>query len=70
MILLIQKVSGDGKKVNLKMEEGSTLFVSHNKNINDVSTAQKLSELAVNSSNNYGNRVTIVSYSSDKFKLD
>ena len=64
------KVSGDGKKVNLKMEEGSTLFVSHNKNINDVSTAQKLSELAVNSSNNYGNRVTIDSSSSDKYKIE
>ena len=64
------KVSASGKKVNLRMEEGSTLFVTHNYNINNVTTAQKLSGLAVNSSNNYGNRVTIDSSSSNKYKIE
>lgn len=64
------RVSASGKKVNLKMEEGSTLFVTHNYNINNVTTAQKLSGLAVNSSNNYGNRVTIDSSSSNKYKIE
>ncbi|WP_338946424.1 autotransporter-associated N-terminal domain-containing protein [Fusobacterium canifelinum] len=63
-------VSKDGKKVNLKMEEGSAVFVSHNKNINDVTTVQKLSELTVLNSNNFGNRVTIDPASSDKYKIE
>ena len=64
------RVSASGKKVNLKMEEGSTLFVTHNYNINDVTTVQKLSELTLLNSNNFGNRVTIDPTSSTKYKIE
>ena len=62
------RVSASGKKVNLKMEEGSTLFVTHNYNINDVTTAQKLSELSIGRT--FGNRVTIDPTSSTKYKIE
>ena len=62
------RVSASGKKVNLKMEEGSTLFVTHNYNINDVTTAQKLSELTIGRT--FGNRVTIDPTSSTKYKIE
>ena len=62
------RISASGKKVNLKMEEGSTLFVTHNYNINDVTTAQKLSELTIGRT--FGNRVTIDPTSSTKYKIE
>ncbi|ALF18464.1 autotransporter-associated N-terminal domain-containing protein [Fusobacterium animalis] len=36
------KKSADGKKLNLKMEDGSTIFVTYNKNIADITGYQKL----------------------------
>ena len=36
------KKSADGKKLNLKMEDGSTIFVTYNKNIDDITNYQKL----------------------------
>ncbi|WP_029757664.1 autotransporter-associated N-terminal domain-containing protein [Fusobacterium nucleatum] len=36
------KTSAAGKKLNLKMEDGSTIFVTYNKNIDDITNYQKL----------------------------
>jgi len=62
------EVSAAGKKVNLKMEEGSTLFITRNDNIANVVNPQKLSTLT--SGIPLGNRVVIDSTSSNKYKIE
>jgi len=64
------KVSADGKKLYLTMEEGSTLFVTQNDNIDNVTSLQSLSALSVYGLNKYGNRVEINSNSSPYYKIE
>ena len=64
------KVSADGKKLYLTMEEGSTLFVTQNDNIDNVTSPQSLSALSVYGLNKYGNRVEINSNSSPYYKIE
>ena len=63
------KKSVDGKKLNLIMEDGSSLFATYNKNIDDVTNPQKLSDLA--NPNILGNRVKLdPSSDSKKYKIE
>ena len=64
------KVSADGKKLYLTMKEGSTLFVTQNDNIDNVTSPQSLSALSVHGLNKYGNRVEISSNSSPYYKIE
>ena len=64
------KVSADGKKLYLTMKEGSTLFVTQNDNINNVTSPQSLKALSVHGLNKYGNRVEISNNSSPYYKIE
>ena len=64
------KKSADGKKLNLKMEDGSTIFVTYNKNIADVADYQKLNSYS-NLSSLLGKRVKLdPSSNSKKYKIE
>ncbi|MCY7007319.1 autotransporter-associated N-terminal domain-containing protein [Fusobacterium simiae] len=63
------KKSADGKKLNLIMEDGASLFATYNKNIDDIANPQKLSDLA--NPNILGNRVKLdPSSDSKKYKIE
>ena len=64
------KKSADGKKLNLKMEDGSTIFVTYNKNIADITGYQKLNSYSdLNSL--LGKRVKLdPSSNSKKYKIE
>ncbi|WP_425250238.1 autotransporter-associated N-terminal domain-containing protein [Fusobacterium animalis] len=64
------KKSADGKKLNLKMEDGSTIFVTYNKNIADITNYQKLNSYSdLNSL--LGKRVKLdPSSNSKKYKIE
>ncbi|EEO42350.1 hypothetical protein FSDG_00909 [Fusobacterium animalis 7_1] len=64
------KKSADGKKLNLKMEDGSTIFVTYNKNIADVADYQKLNSYS-NLDDLLGKRVKLdPSSNSKKYKIE
>ena len=64
------KKSADGKKLNLKMEDGSTIFVTYNKNIADITSYQKLNSYS-DLSSLLGNRVKLdPSSNSKKYKIE
>ena len=64
------KKSADGKKLNLKMEDGSTIFVTYNKNIADITGYQKLNSYS-DLSSLLGKRVKLdPSSNSKKYKIE
>ena len=64
------KKRADGKKLNLKMEDGSTIFVTYNKNIADVADYQKLNSYS-NLDDLLGKRVKLdPSSNSKKYKIE
>ena len=64
------KKSADGKKLNLKMEDGSTIFVTYNKNIADITNYQKLNSYS-DLSSLLGKRVKLdPSSNSKKYKIE
>ena len=64
------KKSADGKKLNLKMEDGSTIFVTYNKNIADITSYQKLNSYS-DLSSLLGKRVKLdPSSNSKKYKIE
>ncbi|KDE67954.1 autotransporter-associated N-terminal domain-containing protein [Fusobacterium necrophorum] len=64
------KLSVTGKKLSLTMEEGSTLFMTANDNIDDVKSFQSLSRLTADGFKKYGNRVEIKDNSSPYYKIE
>ena len=65
-----EEASESGKKLYLTMKEGSTLFVTQNDNIDNVTSPQSLSTLSVHGLNRYGNRVEITNDSSPYYKIE